>query len=184
MPDLAYIPDHADRAVDALLSQYQRAPRIVALVRALADGAQAVEDAGFDLLVSSTLDVASGWILDEWGRIVGERRAGLEDDAYRRFVQARIMANLSGGDTDTLIRIFEIIAGPGEIRHYDLFPAALALTIRRATPLSVSTRARVRSFMTQIKPAGVGLTLIEATPAAFQLNSGPGFDVGEFSRIL
>lgn len=184
MPEIAYIPDHRERAVNALLSQYQHAPRIVALVRALAGAVQAIEDSAFDLLVSSTLTAASGDLLDQWGRIVGERRGGLDDADYRRFIEARILANRSGGTTDRLIRVFSIVAGPGEVRHFDLFPAGFALTIKRDAPLDDAIRRRVRALMESIKPAGVGLSLIEASPAAFQLDSGPGFGRGELSRII
>ena len=184
MTEISYIPDHPDRAVAALLWQYRRAPRIVALVRALVGAVQSVEDAAFDLLVSSTLTAASGVILDQWGKIVGEKRRGLEDDGYRRFVEARILANLSEGNPDQMIRIFEIIAGPGEVRYFSLYPAGFALAIQRASPLSDEIRARIRGLMQSVKPAGVGITLIEARADALQYDTGPGYNGGSYSHII
>lgn len=183
MTDLVYIPDHSDRAVDDLLSQYKRKPRIQALVRALAGSVQTVEDSGFDLLVSSTLSAATGVLLDQWGRIVGERRRGLDDADYRRFISARILANLSPGDTDRMIRVFAVVAG-GEVRHWPLYPAGFALAAIRDVPFTNAIRDRIRTLMRSIAPAGVGITLIEATPGALQYDSGPGFDVGEYARII
>jgi len=171
-------------AASLLLSQYRESPRVQALVRACAGAVQEIEDIGFDLLVSTTLSAAGGWVLDQWGAVVGERRRGLDDEDYRRFIEARILANLSDDSTDRMIQIFEIVAGPGEVRHFDLFPASYALTIKRDSPLTDGIRSRIRDLMEQIKPAGIGLTLTEATSEAYQYGTGPGLDQGEFARIL
>lgn len=184
MKSIEYIEDHKDRAVDALLWQYRRAPRIVALVRSLAGAVQTVEDTAYEFLTGTVLSEATGAILDQWGKIVGERRRGLDDDDYRRFIEARILANLSEGTTDRLIEIFAKIAGPGDARFFGLYPAGFALAIKRSTPLSDRLRSRIRSFMESVKPAGVAMTLIEGTDSAYQYDSGPGLGVGEFSRIL
>lgn len=185
MPDIAYIPDHPDRAVARLLSQYRRQPRIQALVRALTGGAQAVEDVAFDLLASQTLSAASGRELELWGRIVGEARRGLDDTDYRRFIEARILANLSEGDVDRMIRIFDLVTGNCPVRYYTLYPAAFALVMfNECTPLQDRLRRRIRRIMESVKPAGVSLTLIEATGNAYQYDSGPGLGVGEFSRVI
>ena len=184
MTDLVYIPDFRDMAEGLLLSQYRESPRVRALISACAGGFQTIEDAGFDLLVSTTLGAASGWVLDQWGVVVGERRRGLDDQEYRRFIEARILANLSEGTTDRMIRIFQIIAGPGDVRHYDLFPAGFALVVVRESLLTDRLRDRIRAFMRSVKPAGVWLTLIEATTNSYQYDSGPGLGSGEFSRIL
>ena len=184
MTDLVYIPDFRDTAKRLLLSQYRESPRVQALVRACAGAAQKVEDIGFDFLVSTTLSAASGWVLDQWGVIVGESRGALDDTDYRRFLQARILANLSEGTTDDLIEVFEIVAGPGDVRQYDLYPAALALAVYREEPLSDAIRARIRAIMDDIRPAGVGLTLIEGTTNPYQYDEGAGLDSGEFTRVL
>ena len=184
MSELVYIPNFRDVASSLLLSQYRESPRVQALVRACAGAAQEIEDIGFDLLVSTTITAASGWVLDQWGAVVGEERGDLDDEDYRRFIEARILANLSDDSTDRMIKIFEIVAGPGEVRHFDLFPAAYALTIKRNSPLTGAIRSRIRALMEEIKPAGVGLTLIEGTSEAYQYDIGPGLDQGEFSRII
>ena len=184
MTEIVYIPDYRDLASALLLSQYRESPRVQALIKALAGATQEIEDISFDLLVSTTLSAASGWALDQWGAVVGEDRGGLDDEDYRRFIEARILANLSDDTIDRMISVFEIVAGPGEVRYFELYPAAYALTIKRDSPLTDALRSRIRALMQSIKPAGVGLTLIEGSRQAYQYDLGPGLDDGEFSRIL
>ncbi len=181
---MAYIANHAERAVSDLLSQDRSKPRIVALVRASACMSQCLEDIAFDLLISNNVNDATGELLDRLGRFVSEPRGGLEDEAYRGFVRARIAANLSGGTVDELVSILRSITAPSVVANVELYPAGFALTVVRTDPLADSLRARVRGLMFEVKPGGVGMTLIEVTAAAFTLDDGPGFDAGELSRIL
>lgn len=181
---IPYIPNHKERAVADMLSQDRIKPRMVALVRASACMAQCLEDIAFDLLLSNSIENATGDLLDRWGRFVGAARGGLEDEAYRGFVRARLAANLSGGTVDELLRIFASITAPSKVWQEDLFPGAFALICERAQPLSDSLRARVRGLMRDLKAGGVGLTMIETTTNAFTYDNGPGFGSGELSRIL
>lgn len=182
---ISYIPDHADRAVAVMLSQDRCKPRLVAAVRARSKATQAKEDLYFDLLLSNNIENATGNLLDRWGRFVGEPRGGLEDEAYRGFVSARLAANLSGGTIDELLRIFAGITAPSKVWQEDLFPGAFALICERAQPMPDSLRARVRGFVRDLKAGGIGLTMIETTTnVAFTYDDGPGFDAGELSRIL
>ncbi len=181
---IAYIPNHAKRAVSDMLSQDRSKPRFVATVRAQACLAQCLEDIAFDLLISNNVDDATGDLLDRWGRFVAEPRGGLDDEAYRGFVRTRLAANLSGGTIDELLNIFARITAPSVVQQTDLFPGAFALTCARAQPMSDSLRARVRGFLRDLKAGGIGLTMIETTNVAFTYNDGPGFDAGELSRIL
>ncbi len=181
---ISYTPDHAERAVAEMLSQDRRKPRLVAAVRARSKATQTKEDLYFDLLLSNNVDDATGDLLDRWGRFVLEPRGGLEDEAYRGFVRARIAANLSGGTIDELLSIFASITAPSVVANVELYPAGFSLTAVRADPLDDDLRARVRVFMHEIKPGGVGMTMIESTTVAFTYDIGPGFDAGELSRIL
>lgn len=181
---IAYVPNHAERAVSDMLSQDQNKPRLVAAVRAASTAFQCIEDLAFDLLLSNTVENATGALLDRFGRLVGELRGGLDDEAYRGFVRARMAANLSGGTTDELLSIVESIAAPAVVRQEDLFPGAFALICERVQPLPDSLRVRVREFVRDLKAGGIGLTLIETTANPFTLDEGPGFDAGELSRIL
>lgn len=50
MSELIYIPDHADRSIRFMASQYREAERLPAFVRVLAGGTQEAEDAAFGTL--------------------------------------------------------------------------------------------------------------------------------------
>lgn len=184
MSELVYIPDYADQAVALLLSQFQRAPRIVGLVRALAGPAQMLEDIGFDVMLTDSVDVAPGVVLDRWGRLVGEPRRGASDDVYRPFVQARITANNALGSPDDFIDLWQTVTGAEQVRFIALDPAAFMLRVLPDSPLSDELRERIRNFINSIRPAGIGLVMIEALPGALTYDNGPGYDAGAYARIL
>lgn len=186
MSNITYIPNYADQAVALLPSPYHGAERIEALTRAAAAAPQVIEDATFDAMVGDNPTDAAGVTLDRWGRIVGQPRRGLTDEEYRRFIEARIQANIAGSSIEELIELWEAVTAPGEIRHFQLSPAAYALVVFRNTPMRPTLRARVRELMKAVQPAGIGMTLIEApaTDAAYQYDEGPGLNVGAFARIL
>lgn len=181
---VSYIPDHAARAVELMLSQDRSKPRMVAAVRGTAEASQWIEDVVFDLLISNNVDDATGSLLDRWGRFVMEPRGGLADEDYRGFVRARLAANLSGGTIDEMLMVFASITAPAVVTNAELYPAGFALTAVLANPLGDDLRARVRVFMRNLKAGGVGLTLIESTAVAFTYDDGPGFDAGELSRLI
>lgn len=184
MPDLTYIPDHEDRAVADLYFQHRYKERIPALARAIAGAFQTLEDAAFDLLVSTTLSAAAVDQLDLWGKIVGEKRRALDDDDYRRFIQARILANLSEGSTDRMIRVFRLITGADSVRFFSHHPAGFRLTAYTSAPLSERVRDRVRDMMESIRPAGVGMSLTESLDGDLAFStSGAGFG-SNFSRMI
>lgn len=186
--ELVYIPDHAARNAARLLTQDRDKPRTVALARALGAGAQALEDALFDLIVGRRLEAAAGAALDQWGTVVGERRGAIDDPDYRRFIQARILANTCKGTPDELIVIFGLVCAPVlDLRYFPSFPASYTLQVVRESFLSALMRRRVRRIMEDVRPAGVGSELIEALPGPFGYQDTPavlGYDVGTYARVL
>ena len=188
MGDLVYIADHKSRAVGSLLSQHQRRPRIRSLIESLAEGAQANEDEGFDVLVSTTLTAAQGANLDEWGALVGEARGDLEDADYRVFISARIKVNNTTGTTDEILAIWALLVSPYiEIRHENYTPATFLLDVLRASPMSDARVRRVGAMMRDAKPAGVAMMLLESVPGYFGFDEDPDalpLDVGEYGRAI
>lgn len=179
-----YVSDHENRAVRELLSVHQTKPRLVALARAMGAGVQLLEDALFGFVVGWSIEYVNGDALDVFGKIVGEQRQGLDDNTYRRFIQARVKANVSEGTRDELIDIYALIMD-AEVTHYhDAFPAGFALVALRGAFLEEVVRGRARLFMFDVKPAGVAMELIEGLLDAFTYDDGPGYDVGVYSRVL
>lgn len=184
---LVYRPDWKARAVELLLAQHRNKPRIVALVQALAEGGQAVEDDFFSLAFSRVLSLATGAQLEQWGDLVGERRGGLSDPDYRRFIEARLLMNRTHGDTDTVIQIFGLITAPSVVKHHNHYPATAVLQAFRDDWLSEPVRRRVRRAMESIRPGGVAFQLIEILPGYFGWKDDPtslGYDTGRFSRVI
>lgn len=184
---LVYVADWPARASKALLGLDWSKPRIVALAEALGEGSQALEDVTFDVLLSTRLEAASGSTLDLYGGIVGERRGPLGDEDYRRFIQARILTNITDSTIDEMIAIFALVTYPGEVEYMPMYPAGGTLQVLRQSWLSDRMRRRIRRIMDDAKPAGVAIELIEALPGffGFEGNEGAmGYDEGVYSRVL
>jgi hypothetical protein len=182
---ILHVGDHKERAVAELLFVNRMRPRIVALVRALAGGVQLLEDPMFDFITGWNVDLVSGDALDVFGTIVGEQRQGLDDATYRRFIRARVKANVSEGTRDELIEIWQLIMAADVVRYFDALPAGFSLYALRTTFLDDTTRGRAKAFMQDVKPAGVAMELIEGLSTnAFTYDDGPGYDVGQYARYL
>ena len=68
-----------------------------------------LEDAYWDLLTLTDVYNAFGATLDQIGNLVGQPRNGLLDDAYQRYIVAKIAANKSDGLLEDLIGIAILI---------------------------------------------------------------------------
>lgn len=189
-----YVPDWSERACNRLLVKWRK-PRMQALAQALGYGAQVLEDMQFDVLVSTTLDSATGDALDKWGEVVGEDRGPLTDSEYRQFIKARMLVNKSGKvddasppPIDQLIEILDVATQPNEgVRFLSNFPAGFYLQVTRSTFLSDEARRRVSRLMEDARPAGRHMTVIEALVNGFGFAGDPdaeGFSIGPFSRLL
>lgn len=181
-----HIPDHKARAVAMLLSQFQDKPRIVALVEALAEGVQLQEDDTFSLIVSRTLKASAGALLDQWGTLVGEPRGGFEDIDYRRFIDARMLANRSEGTLDHLIAVLALATG-APVKSDELSPMTIVLRAFTPAPMSSPVRERVRRLMFDIKTGGRALELVEAPAGYFGFRADPsaeGYSRGVWARLI
>jgi len=171
----------------------QSLPGWQAMVKGLAVGTQALED---DLwaLTDETIDTAMGGFLDEWGALVGEARGALNDSDYRRFIKARILATNTTGARDELLEILRVASNALQVIHHDQYPAHFTLTYFRASWLATPVTDRLVRLMLDAKPAGVGLTLVEALEIPLGMSgasaitvgplSGPGTGGGVLSRLI
>ena len=184
---LTLIQDHPDRAVANALAQdrsSQDSPRYVSLLEAMGEGVQLQEEQFFDLLVGRGLNLATGVSLEQWGAIVGEQRGGLNDEDYRRFIKARILANISEGTPDELLTVFALVTSPSQVRYFIHPPAGFRLQTIRNELLSDALVRRIVRLMVSIKPAGVAMVLTEALQDSILFGvAGRGFG-STFSRVL
>lgn len=181
---LTLIEDHPDRAVANALAQDRCSPRYKSLLEAMGEGVQTQEEQFFDLLVGRGLNLATGVSLEQWGAIVGEQRGGLNDGDYRRFIKARILANIAEGTPDELLTVWALVTSPSDVRYFIHPPAAFRLQAVRGELLSDALVRRIKRLMVSIKPAGVAMVLTEALSGSILFGvAGRGFG-RTFSRVL
>lgn len=181
-----YIPDHLEQALDVWLSQDRNKPRLAALMAAIMEQVQYLEDVLWDNYVSTPLTAARGAMLDTWGQILGEPREDADDEDYRRFLQVRLLVLICEGSQPEIEQIWSLVTQPATgYAIYDLFPAAYRLLTLREVPMSDALIARVKRVMEQVRPAGVGHVLTEGilNPLTLQ-DDAQTFDGPLFTRTL
>lgn len=170
-PGLTYVADHRGEAESRLLSQFDDAAKLHALVRALVGPLQALEEAAFEVLGAFDVDSAAGAQLDVVGGLVGESRQGRSDIAYRAYVRARILASSSDGAPGTIYATARALVGDDVLSlkltarppaHYDLDVAATALRFPwdedEVEPEDVVARALADALLLATS-SGVGFTV-------------------------
>lgn len=107
--------DHETDGLLDILGQYESTPRLKSALSALLTQVQSLEDLAYAVLVGRSVYTAIGDQLDVLGKLVGQPRGELVDDAYRVFVLGRIAANRSDAKLPTLIDILELLEVPAPI---------------------------------------------------------------------
>lgn len=175
---------HVDEAVDNLISQFKKKPKIIALTSVYAQQLQDLEDAASDLLTETNLNNATGIHLDNIGQIVGEPRLGRNDDQYRIAISAKILLNKSSGTIEDVIGVALAVTDiPLTIEITEHFPASFTAKILETIDPLVDTDA-IAAIIASGRPAGVGghLEFFQGTEPQFQFDgpSGSGFDGGQY----
>lgn len=159
-----------------------------AILDAMVQQVQDLEDVGWSMIYDRILESASGDQLDQVGAIVGEGRISANDEVYRRFIAARIRTNISGGDPETMIWVLDTIAQPVGLRLFQIYPAGVHMIYTLAGfPNDQATRDQIAAHMLDTVAAGVSLDLVEAPsvqPFAFLGAEGEGFGVGTFGTAI
>lgn len=184
MADIGYIPDHVARGLDFIVSQFAGSTKLRALAAAILEEVQIAEDTLQDLIYGLRLDGATGAQLDLLGALFGERRDGLIDATYRRFIEARLMIRLSQGTPDQVAMIAARLVGV-PVEYRPAYPAGYRLQYTLSAPLDTDLRARILSRIVEATPAGVGVELVESTtPTPFTFDEdGFGFDDGDLVEV-
>lgn len=182
-----HIPDHVDRALSNLESQFQDSPNLKAVLRAIVGEVQVLEDATFLSTVDRFLGNATGAQLDQYGRVLGARRGELSDTAYRHILHARILGNRSSGSIVRLLDIYRILNGGADVDVEQVYPNTLIFSAVQTAPTSPDERRRIRDWMHKVKKAGVVLYLAEAPDNYFGFFDNPnafGFDEGGLAGVI
>lgn len=171
-PGLFEILNHCDLAKAKLLDQFKTKPRIESLLcDVFIDQVQELEVALFDLLTERTLDTAIGEQLDVLGRILVQPRMELSDENYRALLKARVLANRSDGQAETLIGIVVLVQGAGvDVTLTEPDPATAFITV--LTP-PVFDPVVLFGVLKDAKAAGVRLVyvfILEPEDETFQFS--------------
>ncbi len=136
------------------------------------------------------IDQAKGAVLDRYGANWGVKRFSENDALYRLAIIVKIMSQLSGGDTDTVIRAAAQLLGveDPDIGFEDVFPAKIALYVDWAL-LTQERQDLIEPIAWAIKriiAAGVGMRLYVRTYRTYRydLDINHGGLIGSFITAL
>lgn len=160
------IASHAEEALARLCELFKVQPNIRALITVWCEPIQAIEEVLYQLLTERTVEVAIGDQLDLLGKIVGQTRAGLEDDDYRRYIRARIRTNRSSGTIGDLLTISRLIVNDDDasIRFDPSYPAAGIIRVS-GIPFDTAIAEALVVFLRVAAAAGVRIVLEWSTVA-------------------
>lgn len=177
------ITDYGLRAVQLLLGQFRRSPKIVALAEILSEQYQDLENDAHACITDRMLSVAEGVQLDQYGAIVGWPRLGFGDDDYRRLIAVAIAINTSDGGAETVSYVLQQLTGADTVWYRQLGPAHYTCTWALASDTAQAWLDVINAQMPKVVGSGVSWTLIEAdSTEAFTLDVGPGLDEGKLAR--
>lgn len=135
--------DYLREMVDALTSAYSKRDRdnlrlgepvetnIGKLFSIFAWGLNMVQEQAELIKLWDDIDHAKGSVLDRYGANWGVKRYGASDAFYRLSIKVKVLAQLSGGDTDTVINAAAELLGVEltDILLVDVFPAKIKLFV-------------------------------------------------------
>lgn len=154
------ITNHQAQAIARLKEQFKGKAKYVDFVLTMAEPAQPLEDALWQLLTERAVDTAIGVQLDNLGTIVGEPRNGDSDANYRPRIRARIWTNRSSGVPEELIQVVSLLLGAvsAEIEVENQYPAAVVVRISGYS-ITEAFADTIISFLKDAVAAGVRIIL-------------------------
>jgi hypothetical protein len=145
-------PAHVSEG-QALLIEFFRKPRTLAVLEAFLTQVQELEDVAADYRVKFDLDTAEGEQLDFLGAQVIEFRNGRTDTAYRAAIAVRILVNTSEGSMNELLAILELADPDMVVTAREVYPASVLF--HWAGAFAALTAQDLMHLVQQAKAAGV-----------------------------
>lgn len=162
------------------LSQFKET-NVQAILGIFLSQVQELETAIVQGLTKTYLAVATGWMLEQWGEIVGEPRpaygdAATDDNVYRGLIYARIAVNNSFGTLPDVYKILRLLNAT-KSKAKELYPATISLEYTGSMYILGSQIRAVLELATS--PISINLTHYESAADAFALAGiGPGLGLG------
>lgn len=155
-PDGEYVYNefHAEEAISHLIELFRNGPRNQAVLGAVGQQLQELEQAIWDLIHGFDIDTAYGAMLDIVGATVGEARQGRTDDDYRAAIRVRMLVNFSDGKIEQLLEIMRGLSPSAVVALTELAPATIVLAF---STLGTTTAQTALAMLRQAKGGGVKL---------------------------
>lgn len=141
--------DLSASALALLLPQFKDKNTIEAILRGISTPYQETVDAGFEIVENFNLDTDNTAILNLIGKLLNVPRGIETDGEYRQLIKTQILINRSTGSSKTMIQTLDEIAGVGNYKITEQFPAEVS--VRLYTPQSVLTADIINAIL----PIGV-----------------------------
>lgn len=142
------------------------------LFAVLAWGLDSVEEQTELIKLWEDIDYAEGAVLDRYGANFGVARMSADDRFYRMAIKVKLMAQLSGGDINTVIEaasaLLEVDAS--EVTLDEVYPAKIELYVDQSllAPERIEMLDLIASAIKRILAAGVGLRIYLRTHNTFR----------------
>lgn len=129
----------------------------------LAWGLDSVEEQAELIKLWEDIDYAEGAVLDRYGANFGVARISPDDRFYRMAIKVKLMAQLSGGDINTVIEAASALleVDVSEVMLDEVYPAKIELYVDQnlLAPERIEMLDLIASAIKRILAAGVGLRL-------------------------
>jgi hypothetical protein len=179
---------NAKAGLNRLLNQFQALPGWTAILTAVLEQFDDLEDSSTQLGLLSAIDQNVGLQLDNIGALIGEARQGFDDVVYRLHLKARVFLNKGSGTAPEILRMFDtLLGGTVDLRLEDEYPATFSLHTEDSAALDGTLAPYLATFLAQARAAGVRSifhwTIVppDETFAFSEDSEGLGFDDGTLS---
>jgi hypothetical protein len=151
---------HTQLALSRLIERWRADthPNIAGLLASYLDQCQELENAIWDVIVARLPDYAEGAQLDALGRLVGQRRNGLGDAAFRAHIKARVRINQSFGQARDVIEMIQLVTA-STFHLAEAGTAAFSVWFDEP-PENASIGRELASLVKQARAAGVSAYVV------------------------
>lgn len=175
--------DHVAQGVDLLLQQFDKSPKLRALLAAFLSELQLIDDSLADLHDGNFIEQAFGQRLDILGKVVGQQRAQMCDDDYRLWIRARILLNHCQGNAEDIYKILQVVLGEDVTLRIDEHPEAV-FTLSVLKVVEKYDMGMILRLINAAKPVGVSAQLKHATRDPVFIFDSPDHKNGYFAQLI
>lgn len=172
LKELYPIPDHYERGIALLVSQFQNSENIKKIIKVYSKQIQEIQTQLEKLYYERSLNSAVGAQLDGLGQIlVLPRLPGEADEAYRQRLRFRGFSLYYSGTPEQMLEALQVLTDAQTVEYYDMFPAAYQLFTDGTNfidnsvlpPNQQVSHNIISKFIHEVSPAGVQYVPVTAT---------------------